>query len=312
MFSSIWNKVVQFLQPRKHKVYVTVFVCLAVLVAAGTVTVLRLQSQAMNYTKRVLDCQLQVHKHTKDCYKEDENGEKYLVCGLADYVVHVHNADCYDESGALVCELPEIPEHKHTEDCYIEQTIQTCTLEETPGHQHTDACYKEEKGELTCKLEEHTHSDECKDENGELICGKEEHTHTDACYAVNKVLICGKEQGEGAHTHDPEKCFKTEKVLNCGLLEMHTHDPEKCYKTEKDGTKTLTCTRIVLEEHVHTADCFVEVELTPEEVAAMNQQQAQPAPEQPQPAEGEQQQPTEQQGEQQGEQQPAEELDEIG
>lgn len=49
---------------------------------------------------------------------------------------HIHNDGCYDENGEL-----------------------TCTLSESAGHQHTFLCYG--TWELTCGLEEHTHSDQC-------------------------------------------------------------------------------------------------------------------------------------------------------
>lgn len=51
----------------------------------------------------------------------------------------------------------------------------------------------------------------------------------------------------------------------CGELELHTHD-KKCY--DKDGK--LICGKPELLEHIHGAECFREVEMTDEEVAALN------------------------------------------
>lgn len=262
MDSSISKQAADYLKKKKrHKIYLAVFLCLALMVATGTVAVLRMKGQARNYTKRVLACKLEVHEHTQDCY--DSEGK--LICGYADYVVHTHNDDCYDQDGKLVCTLPEIEEHKHDESCYTEEKTLICGMEETPGHVHTDECYTVTPGELTCTLEEHTHGEGCYDETGALTCGKEEHTHGPECYSEEqKTLTCGQEEGAGGHTHT-EECYTVTKTLTCGKLELHTHD-ESCF----DADGKLICKEIELQAHVHGEDCFETIELTPEEVAAMN------------------------------------------
>ena len=97
-----------------HTRWVAMFLCLAILVGLGTTAMLRETGVSMTHTEKVLDCQLEL-----------PSGE-----GYADYVVHVHNDDCYDADGNLVCQLPEIPAHVHTEDCYTTERILICGQEE--------------------------------------------------------------------------------------------------------------------------------------------------------------------------------------
>lgn len=240
---------------------------LALLVACATVALMTQPGQAMTHKKKVLDCQLEVHQHTKYCYDKEGN----LICGYADYVVHVHNDDCYNEDGRLVCQLPEIREHKHTDECFQEEKVLICGQEESEGHQHTDKCYEKVKGALICGLEEtrgHKHTDKCYDKDGNLICGQEEeepHKHTDECYEWTEELVCGQEESEG-HKHT-DACYEVQKVPVCGELELHEHNRD-CY--DKDGD--VICGQIELLSHVHGPECFKEVELTEEEVAALNGQ----------------------------------------
>ena len=223
-----------------------------------------------------LACSFAVHKHTDKCYEEqpvyDADGhqtdtKKVLICGKEDYVVHEHDASCYQD-GELVCQLPEIEEHVHDKDCYKTERELTCGKEETDGHTHSDKCYKIAKN---------------------LICGKEEHLHNESCYSdvvvgIEKEQVCGYEDGEVIeeavwsdpvydeetgelleeaqiikdaviHYHDDE-CLRaveqTERQLVCGK-EEHKHS-NKCYKE----TKELICKQKEGEAHHHTADCYKE------------------------------------------------------
>lgn len=265
MESSIWKHAASFLRDQKnHKLRLGAFVCLAALAVLGTAVVLKYNGIAMTHKEKVLECPYTVHTHTQSCYATVE-GQRVLVCGQADYVVHTHNADCYNANGELVCPLPEVEDHKHSETCYTNEQVLVCAQAESAGHQHGDACYTTEQGDLICGTEEHQHGDECYDEAGSLICTLPEHVHTEDCYSVNSILTCGQEEGAGGHTHDAS-CYETRRVLSCGKLEQHTHDAKKCY----DENNQLICEEIVLEEHVHSDECFTIVELTPEEVAALN------------------------------------------
>ena len=218
--------------------------------------------------------------------------KKVLVCPYAGGVyAHVHNEDCYDETGKLVCPLPELEAHYHTEACYETVKELSCGLEESEGHSHTDACYTL-SDELLCGLEEsegHKHTDECyawytdivcglgedpdhiHDEScqgllrGELICPLEEsegHTHTESCYARTDELVCDLEESEG-HSHD-ESCCTTRQVCTCGLAGIHVHGTD-CY----DEAGNLICGQQELTVHVHGPECFETVDMTEEEIAAM-------------------------------------------
>ena len=101
-------------EQKKYKLWLVSFLCLAVLVTAGTVAALTMSGQALNRKEKVLTCKLEVHRHTEQC--RDSEGE--LTCGQADYAVHVHNDDCYGEDGALVCALPEKEPHVHDAACF--------------------------------------------------------------------------------------------------------------------------------------------------------------------------------------------------
>ena len=121
MKSRFLSQAAKFLQEqKKNKRWTVVFVCLAAVVALGTVTALKLYGQAMTHKVKVLNCGYEVHTHDEGCYDEDGN----LTCVYADYVVHVHNDDCYDpNSGELVCQIPEREPHEHTEECYEEEEV---------------------------------------------------------------------------------------------------------------------------------------------------------------------------------------------
>lgn len=145
------------------------------------------------------------HEHTEECYTQsqvlicglsdrtEEASGAAPVCGKEEIILHAHVSDCFDENGNLICGMTQVLEHVHSEDCF--QTVEvpadteplTCTIPEGEGaHTHGDDCY-DEAGELICKLEEsegHRHSGLCYG-TWELTCDLEEHTHTDACVSLN-------------------------------------------------------------------------------------------------------------------------------
>ncbi len=225
-------------EQKKSKRRLAVFLCLAALVALGTVTALRMYGQAMSHKEKRLICQAEAHQHTDDCYDGDK-----LVCGQADYLVHTHNDDCYGADGSLVCHLAEIAVHTHTDECYTEEEVLVCT-EEEQAHQHTDDCYTPERGDLQCQTEEHAHDEGCFDsETGELVCQLEEHQHDDNCYVWNEVLTCTA----GGHQHSADCYIKEQGGLQC-QIEEHTHD-DACY----DENGALICQ---MEEHTHEDTCY--------------------------------------------------------
>lgn len=295
MDSPILKQIAKFLQDRKkHKHWLVIFTCMAVLVGLGTVTALKLMGQAMTRKEKVLNCSLEVHAHTEECRDAEGN----LICGLADYVVHTHNDDCYDAEGNVVCTLAELPAHVHTEECYADQEVLICELEEAEGHVHDEACYTkkvtglqcqspehahgtgcfDENGSLICEAPEHQHAAECYDEAGNLICGQASHTHMANCFdadnniictaaehvhgaeclAVEDTLVCELEEGADGHAHAAE-CYEKRHELACGQLELHTHAAE-CFEEvqpEAEGgevTQRLICALPVLEEHIHSEE----------------------------------------------------------
>lgn len=111
------------------------------------------------------------------------------ICGREEIVPHAHTAECFSEAGSLICGQMEILTHQHTDACF--QTVEaepelTCTIPEGEGaHAHTAeaGCY-DETGGLICQLEEtegHRHGPMCYGV-WELTCGLEEHTHSEDCF----------------------------------------------------------------------------------------------------------------------------------
>lgn len=118
------------------------------------------------------------HQHSDDCYAWNKvltcdlstepaevATEPVLVCGKAEILLHEHTADCLEESGNLICGKIQVLEHQHTDACFetVEEPADTealtCTLPEDEKHTHTALCYG--TWELTCDMEEHTHTEEC-------------------------------------------------------------------------------------------------------------------------------------------------------
>ena len=219
-------------------------------------------------------CGKEPHTHGEGCYEDT------IVCGFAEE--HAHGEGCATQT--LAC---TVAEHAHGEGCTDEEGNMTCTLEE---HAHQEGCYTQE---MTCGKEEHTHAEGCHAQN--LVCALEEHEHIESCYAQapaapaqgsgeaptaeggGSLEECA-ETGEG-HIHT-EECYEEVTTLVCGELELHTHDDscysEECFDEEGkliEGSR-VSCELLQLEEHIHVHtegedSCFKTVELTPEEVAAL-------------------------------------------
>ena len=141
-------------------------------------------------TTRELTCgdtEEPVHQHTDQCYEqiktlicelptepaeEAEPAESELICGEKEIILHTHepyespeDPGCYDDDGNLICGKIQVLEHQHTDACFetVEEPADTealtCTLPEDEKHTHTALCYG--TWELTCDMEEHTHTAEC-------------------------------------------------------------------------------------------------------------------------------------------------------
>lgn len=254
----------------KRSRWLSVVMCLALVVAGCTFYTFMRQGRAMVRTEKVLQCPLLTHVHTENC-----GGGLY--CGAAEYVFHSHGDYCFDAVGNLACMLPEIPAHIHDEACWQTEWIQACGLEEGPGHVHAPECYaaavqpepevapepmvlNETVGELLCVLPEHTHTEICYSvAEGEpvLACGQEEisgHQHSEVCYMPDMLSgpLCGQEEN---HFHSLEAgCYHMERTLVCGWEEgmEHIHS-DSCYIE----TPVFICSRE--EGHVHLPDCFGQI-----------------------------------------------------
>lgn len=141
-------------------------------------------------TTRELTCgdtEEPVHQHTDQCYEqiktlicelptepaeEAEPAEPELICVEKEIILHTHepyespeDPGCYDDDGNLICGKIQVLEHQHTDACFetVEEPADTealtCTLPEDEKHTHTALCYG--TWELTCDMEEHTHTAEC-------------------------------------------------------------------------------------------------------------------------------------------------------
>lgn len=141
-------------------------------------------------TTRELTCsdtEEPVHQHTDQCYEqiktlicelptepaeEAEPAEPELICEEKEIILHTHepyespeDPGCYDDDGNLICGKIQVLEHQHTDACFetVEEPADTealtCTLPEDEKHTHTALCYG--TWELTCDMEEHTHTEAC-------------------------------------------------------------------------------------------------------------------------------------------------------
>lgn len=187
---------------RKNRWY-KVVTCLAAVVVFCTTYALILPAITME-TK----CDIPEHTHTDSCYTQVTTvTKKVLVCsadedhthGEACYgtteAPHTHTDECYSESGELICNLP-------TESDETMGKTLLCGGSETAPHQHTDACFEtvEEPADtttLTCTNTDpdHVHTAICYG-TWELTCGMEEHSHSDACRGKKETGLTAEEQSQ--------------------------------------------------------------------------------------------------------------------
>lgn len=113
--------------------------------------------------------EIEPHTHDASCYAEavegQESSEPEVICGRDEIILHEHTSSCYDGEGNLICGKVQVLEHQHSDACFetveepVDTEILTCTLPEDENHTHGPLCYG--TWELTCGLEEHTHTAEC-------------------------------------------------------------------------------------------------------------------------------------------------------
>lgn len=88
---------------------------------------------------RVLTCGMEEHAHGDICYVEILPDPVKYYCGF-DAGEHIHNSDCYFESGALWCTLQE---HMHTAEC-LEEPLPADTDEPADGEDPAESQPPEE------------------------------------------------------------------------------------------------------------------------------------------------------------------------
>ena len=147
-----------------------------------------------------------------------------LVCPYEEN--HVHTQECWREvsTQVLVCPYAQAGDvlvvHRHDESCFRDGML-VCPLRELELHEHTGVCYKD----------------------GQDFSDGGDFTGGSGAAGGTADFSSGLSTGEVPHAEETI-CGKTETVL-------HVHDTS-CY--DRDGR--LICTRPVVVEHQHTAECF--------------------------------------------------------
>lgn len=226
-------------------------------------------------TTRELTCgdtEEAVHQHTDQCYEqiktlicelptepaeEAEPAEPELICGEKEIILHTHepyespeDPGCYDDDGNLICGKIQVLEHQHTDACFetVEEPADaealTCTLPEDEKHTHTALCYG--TWELTCDMEEHTHTEECSTaEETEATEETEETTEPEeemsGMEAGSSLPVMGTAYASGAKTRaysvmtlDADTTGATDPVS----VENYTTGATLYYRTNENGEWT--------------------------------------------------------------------------
>ena len=136
--------------------------------------------------EQVLTCDLPAEEEKEP--DSEDSAEAELLCEQKEIILHEHDDGCFDENGQLICGKTEVWEHIHDENCFqtVEETVDmealTCPLSDSEAHIHGEVCY-DENGQLICKVEEgsvHQHTALCYG-TWELTCTLQEHSHSAGC-----------------------------------------------------------------------------------------------------------------------------------
>lgn len=152
-----------------------------------------------------LTCEKTEHTHTDACYTVSETPS----CGLEEGDgAHTHDDSCYEEQSVLTCTLAEDENHTHEDACYTVERTLVCGQQESAGHIHNADCYAKE---LTCTLEEHTHSAGCyktltepAPEDPQCNCTPVDGVHAEDCplYKAPEEPQCNCTPEDGVHAED--------------------------------------------------------------------------------------------------------------
>lgn len=207
-------------------------------------------------------CGMKEHIHSEYCSNIQSCSSKNQVClpggGYDDFVIHKHDATCYDMQGKLVCTLEERELHTHDERCYAEDGSLICEKAELEQHTHTEMCY-DQNGMLVCGLPqtiEHQHSDSCfenivkAEETDTGNCNLEEHEHTEKCYSAPKTLMFSYTEGNVSGTITlpwqsglPEDLSCTLKVMD-GSENVYNDLYQSASRLIQEEEKTLSYIRM--------------------------------------------------------------------
>ena len=209
---------------RRKKRWLKAVTCLASVVVFCTTYALILPAITLGEEQ----CGIPEHVHTQDCYTQVKTvQEKQLVCTIDPSDFHEHTAECYDEDGNLICGREEKPKHVHTDACYemaevpADTDTLTCGKEEGQDHHHTALCYG----------------------TWELTCGMQEHTHTKACYADPAVDVESPEIWEKTLEDAPLTGEWRNDLLAVAETQAGYKESQKNYIVLNDGETTRGYTR---------------------------------------------------------------------
>lgn len=182
------------------------------------------------------------HTHGPECATME------ITCGQEETPGHTHGPDCCGLD--LICQVEEIPGHKHDDNCYawtktlscglnegdIVPTETTapallCTEPETQPHVHTESCAPTEP---TCG-QDHTHSFLCGG-TWELTCGMEEHTHTLACFSDPEADVEAREVWERLVSAVELTGVWGDDVVAIAKSQLGYHESTRNYAVWEDGS----------------------------------------------------------------------------
>lgn len=133
--------------------------------------------------------------------------EPTLICDKEEICFHEHSNSCFDQDGNLICGKMQVLEHQHTDACFetVEEPVDTesltCTLPEDENHTHGPRCYG--TWELTCGVEEHTHSETCRNRaETELAEEEQAQTRVGEVIALIDALPTSEEMEEALTAYD--------------------------------------------------------------------------------------------------------------
>lgn len=183
----------------------------------------------------------------------DEPAEPEPICGRQEIILHEHDVFCLDGNGLVICGMPQVLYHQHTDDCFetvdeaADPTALTCPLMEGEGahvHNEADGCF-DETGVIICQQEEtggHQHSFLCYG-TWELTCELEEHTHSDDCFETAEPQTETPEQWESSFAYVNLSGNWAQDTLAIARTQMgYTESSENCI-TADDGVTQKGYTR---------------------------------------------------------------------